>query len=535
MKSKESFEVLYLGSENIQISKMEKELCNFYNVKITADDGDMIKFNINNRDYFILNTYSKNFTINRIQVFKKDEEIIIVTFNKELIINDKCLKNKYKKVAEDIKEEFLYSLALYYIRNEDIESCEAAIAQTGDINAYKLLKDCKSINDKEEFVDEAILYIKEKDKRFKSGKVKIKIKDIEEDTSCLIEVLEEIMKDEESKLLYDYSYMYSRIGTKSNMIEDDYSFIRPQVGYGEIIDIVIGSQKLNLAAKVRVSGEVINKEDNLKLDAYILREYVIILNGCLNMDFIWCTLSKKLKSKYRKDKIIKSIDKIYGKEIITLDLRKLKITNNRVTKSLKIDEIAEYLYKIEKYKVKQRVVSTLMKELQGKLEDISSNGIYERRLEIMKRYRVNTNGLYSPLSTEKNENDFSIYLAEILEWKVEKFPKKNVESEVVKEYSKLIDDDIENSYIRLKNLLKAIKTEKKELEYNVNRVRLSAGITGKQIFIWEAEHEKEKKETDKILNINSVIGAKVKISTKTINNITIREDNYKALIRYEDI
>ena len=77
-----------------------------------------------------------------------------------------------------------------------------------------------------------------------------------------------------------------------------------------------------------------------------------------------------------------------------------------------------------------------------------------------------------------------------------------------------------------------IKEKKKSLEYKVNRVRLSSGILDKTIFFWEKEIEKEKKETDNILNINSVVGDKVKVSTKTINDVVIRQDSYKALIRY---
>ena len=125
------------------------------------------------------------------------------------------------------------------------------------------------------------------------------------------------------------------------------------------------------------------------------------------------------------------------------------------------------------------------------------------------------------------------YLADILEWKVEKFQRKNEEIKVLDEYRKLMNDDIGDSINRLINELKNIKEKKKSLEYKVNRVRLSSGILDKTIFFWEKEIEKEKKETDNILNINSVVGDKVKVSTKTINDVVIRQDSYKALIRYD--
>lgn len=528
LKGKENLDISYLGSDKIQISKIEKKLCNFYKVKFSTEDKEILKFDIANKDFFILNTFTRNANIDKTQFFANDEDIVMVVFDEELVVNKKRVKSRYKTVMNDIKEKFLYSLAVYHLKNDDVESAKVVIAQTGNINGYTFLENCKSLSDKNKIIEELTSYIREKSTMYESKKVNIKVINPEEE-SCLIEILEEIVQDKDSHLLYDYSYMYNRITSKTDMIEDNYTFIRPKFGYGEIVEIVIGSQKTNISVKVKVNGEVINKENNLKLDAYIFREYALVLNGYLNMDVIWCKLSKKLKSKYRRNKLIKSIDKIYGEEIVTLDLRKINITNERVLNSLTIDKIAESLYEIERLKVRQKVLRSLLKEITINTNNISC----EKKLEVLKKYRVNENGLYTPLAIEKNTSDFSVYLADILEWKVEKFQRKNEEIKVLDEYKKLMNDDIGDSINRLLNELKNIKEKKKSLEYKVNRVRLSSGILDKTIFFWEKEIEKEKKETDNILNINSVVGDKVKVSTKTINDVVIRQDSYKALIRYD--
>lgn len=166
-------------------------------------------------------------------------------------------------------------------------------------------------------------------------------------------------------MLWDYIYEYSKATSKNNLIEYNYIFIKLKVGYGEITGIVIGSKKINLYVKVKVEGEVKNKENNLKLDSHIFREYIVVLNGRLNAHSIWCKLSNKLKSKYRKRKLVKSINNIYGEEIVTLDLTKLEITNNKLLRGLDIETIAEYPYKIEELKIRQGILKNIIKYIKG--------------------------------------------------------------------------------------------------------------------------------------------------------------------------
>lgn len=522
MKNKEYLGVEYLGRDNIQISEYEKKICNFYLIKNSKNTEAY--YTINNKDYFILQE-AKRLKENRNILY---EECKIVIFEDELIVNEEIFTCRKKKLVErNIKEDFLYSLTLYYIKNENSESGKEIISQLGDIYIYKLLENEFDIEEKNKIIDLLKVCIEDRSSRFKDGKINIKNNLMINENECLIEVLNEILSDDKSKLLWDYSYDYSRVTSKNNMIEDNYVFIKPKVGYGEITEIIIGSKKLNICLKVKIEGEVKDKETNLKLDSHIFREYIIVLNCRLNQSYIWCKLSNKLKSKYKKRKLIKSINNIYGEEIITLDLAKIDITNHKLLRSLDIETVAQYLYKIEELKIRQGVLKNIIKAMY--VNNMDKDIITETK----KRYRVDEFGLYHPIGVvkSKGEEEFQIYSTKFLEWKLEKYPKKKYENEILREYETILENEALKSIDSIYNEYKNIKEKQKELEYKVNVVRISSAILNKEIFVWDKKYEKEKKENDKVLNINVVIGGKIKVFTKVINNINIRQDSYSTITR----
>lgn len=531
--------VEYLGSEELQISETEKKKCNFYSVKATKNlNKEIIDFEVGEGDYFLLKNFLRKQSAEKITASTTEEEIKICTFNRSLVIDGEELpKTKTKTVSEKEKEDFLYALAMYHLINEDFEGAEIALAQTGDINAYSSVTNCYSLEEKDRAIKTLNQIIDGKEKRFKHGKVNIRINTLEEEPLCLLEVLQQVLSDKDSSLLWDYSYKYKRIGTKKNLMEDKYKFIRPKFGFGQVEGIVIGSKELNIGFRVKIAGEVINTENKLKLDAHLYRDYILILNGNINTEFIGCKLSKELKRKFRKEKIIKAITKVYGEEIITLDIRQLNSTNKRVLKSLNSGTIAEYLYKIEELSCRQWALNTLIKQL-DKLEyednlPLKYKDITIEQASICQSYRVNQKGLYSPIEVEGNEGErpYQVYPARVLEWKIEKFPKAKEQEKALKEYEKLIKAEPSNSSKTLKEELLKVKEEKALLQYKVNVVRLSCGLSNRTVFLWDNEIEKEKKETDKVLKMNVVVGEKVLISTKTINNIKVRQDSYTVLTR----
>lgn len=522
LKNQESLGIEYLGRDNIKISEYEKKVCHFYLIKNNKNTEDY--YTINNKDYFILKE-AKRVRENRNIVY---EECEVVIFEDELIIDKEKVRLGKKKVVDiKTKEDFLYSLALYHIRNENRENGKEAIRQLGDIYIYRLLENEFDIEEKNRIIALLNLCISDRRSRFKEGKININDNLMIKEDECLIEILNEILNDDKSKLLWDYSYDYNRVTSKNRMIEDNYVFIKPKVGYGEITEIIIGSKKLNICIKVKVDGEVKDKETNLKLDSYIFREYIIVLNGRLNQSYIWCKLSNELKLKYKKRKLIKSINNIYGEEIITLDLTKIDITNNKLLMSLDIETIAQYLYKIEELKIRQFILKKIIKDRH--LNDIGKDAI----TEIKKMYRVDEFGLYHPIGVvkSKGEEEFQVYLTKFVEWKIEKYPKKKFENEILKEYTITLDNEGLKSSELIYDEYKKIREKQKELEYKVNVVRISSAILNKEIFIWDKKYEKEKRESDNVLNINIIIGGKVTVFTKVINNINIRQDFYSTITR----
>lgn len=197
-------------------------------------------------------------------------------------------------------------------------------------------------------------------------------------------------------------------------------------------------------------------------------------------------------------------------------------------------EVAQYLYDVEVLGVKKWALKQLIEQrLQACGKSAIDLGSSDKVIrDLKKRFYIDEKGIYQPRKTKVEENlPYEVYPATILEWKIDKFPKKKVQEEALAMYSHLVDEDIEESYIRLRKELSKIKKEKKEKESLINLVRLSVGIIGKSLFLWEEEVEKSKVETDKVLGINVVVDEKVHISTKVIGNIKIREDHYTILAR----
>lgn len=490
---------------------------------------EILDIKIDNDKYFILNTYSMG-ERGLLKTVADDEDIVICVFNEELKIKEKITNAKrYKKEKEKIYEKFLYSLSLYYLINEDLEKAQYLLSQTGDIEAYENINNCYSFIELGQAINNLSIKVKDETKRFKKGKKEIQIQSLEEKI-CLLEVLKEILEDKESSLLWDYKYKYKRIGRKAELVEERYKFLRPSFGYGQVIDVAIGSKKLNVGVLVKIDGQVMDTKTMLKLDSHIFRQYNIISNGNINTEFIWCKLSQDLKKKFRKEKIIKEVNKYNGEEVVVLDLRKLKTTNKRLLKSLSGEEIANCLYEIEKLKCRAWAINKILKEL--KIEEKNSKKKISLREKIRDEYGVGEDGLYRPLGVGKKESEeYEVYEAKVLEWKIEKFPKKKELDEALKYYNEFKISEPKEAINKLKEELKTIKKEKESLSYKLNIVRLSCGLMESSPFIWEDEKVKEKKEMDKELGRNAIVNSKVNILTKKIKDINLRQDSYKILTK----
>lgn len=499
-----------------------------------VNNKELVQFNISNNDYFIMNESLRKSRTETIKVLKSNSENIIITFNDEIIINDKLIKTTKKIVSDEVLEDFFYSLALYHVKNEDIESGEVVIAQTEDLGAYAALANCHSFLEKGKVINLLTILIENKDKRFKKGKSKIKVQDPANEPLCLLEVLKEILEDEGSKLLWDYKYKYKRIGVKTKSIEDDYVFNYPKEGYGRVTSLSIGSKKLNIGVKVEVKGDVQNINSKLKLDAVVYRDYNLVVNGNINTTKLWCELSKPLKTKLRKEKLIKKTIKTEYNEVSIIDLTKLKATNKRLLKLLTQKELAEYIYEIEVLECKQTSLKSQIADLikNHTLEESTHQSLSHEESEVRKIFRVDENGIYKPLRVSHEEaGSFEIYPATVLEWKIDKFPRKKELDKLLAVYKDLRRHEARDDYEVLTHELYKVKKELSRKRDVVNIIRLSCGLTGKSVFMWEDEIDKAKKESDKNLNMNMVVGEKMTVSTKIVDGILIRQNKYTVLTK----
>ena len=498
------------------------------------NESEMIKVKIENSNFFVPGLNKEFHKPSTINSFKKNEENIIAIIEEDLKIDGNTFNSEDKKVDETIKFNMLYSLALNHIINEDIDSAEVVLAQTGDIAAFEVISNCYSFAEKGTAINKLNRLVVDKDERFKKGKKEIKVLSIEEEPICLLEVLQEILNDKESELLWDLSYKYKRITQKTSSIEDEFKFIYPKDKFAKINSITIGSKKLNIGVNVEINGYVENTNNKLKLDAKIYKDYNLVVNGNINTSEIWAKLSDKLFCKLHSEGLIKSTTLVEGSAVYTIDLTKIKSTNKRMLKSIDQETLATYLNRIEELSVHQWAIKQNIKNILNDIDTdkLEFSNLSEEEIEVRRMFRVDEKGVYKPLSIDKTETEaFEVYPVTILEWKVEKFPKTKLQKELLSYYSEFITSNAKESYDILNNALKDIQREKRDLSNKVSLIRLSVGLIGKSIFLWEEEVSKSKKETDKVMNRNMVIGETMTVSTKTINGISIRQDRYNCLVK----
>ncbi|MGL5352452.1 MAG: hypothetical protein ACRDA5_03910, partial [Clostridium sp.] len=277
-----------------------------------------------------------------------------------------------------------------------------------------------------------------------------------------------------------------------------------------------------------------NINSKLKLDAVVYRDYNLVVNGNINTTQLCCELSKALKTKLRKEKLIKRTIKTEYNEVSIIDLTKLKATNKRLLKLLSQKELAEHIYEIEVLECKQTSLKNQIADLikNHTLEESTHLSISQEESEVRKIFRVDENGIYKPLRVCHEETgSFEIYPATVLEWKIDKFPRKKELEKLLAEYKDLRRHEPRDDYEVLTHELYKVKKELSRKRDVVNILRLSCGLTGKSIFMWEDEINKPKKETDKNLNMNMIVGEEMTVSSKTVDGILIRQNKYTVLTK----
>lgn len=498
-----------------------------------VNDEMIIEVPINNNDFFVVSDAMHFHSPKVLKSLKKNTENLIVSFNDDLVIEDHVVPSFEIEVPKDKLEDLLYGLTLNHIIYEDVDSAEITLSQTGDVNLFKQINNCYSFAEKGNIINKLQTVLIDKSQRFIEGKQEIKVLSPDEEPICLIEILQQVLNDKDSSLLWDVNTKYKRISQKTNYVEDDIVFEYPKKGYMPINSITIAKDKLNVNVKATIYGQVLNKKTTMKMDAKTYRDYTLIKNGIINVDRLIVKLSPTLKNKFIE--FITDIINYNGEELLVINLLKVKTTNKRVLRSISQDVLAQNLYDVQELGVKQWAIKQHIKTLTttNDLDKIDLSNLSQEIIDARKLFRIDEKGVYSPLEVEKDETQlFELYQASIIEWKIEKFPKTKLQKDLLEYYTQFIDqNNIKESFDKLNGLLVDVQEEKRRKENEINLVRISAGLIGKPIFLWENVTSKAKKTIDKTFNMNMIVGGMATISTKTINNIQIREDKYNILVK----
>lgn len=431
------------------------------------------------------------------------------------------------KEISQILTDYKYCLAKYHLENEDIDNYEYIVKDIGDISLYEKTQNCCSFTEKGKALNVINELIKSKQFRFANG-----FKDFKQSNDvepmCFLEIIEEIVKDNDSQLYWDTETPYHRITQKQNSNEDNIRFTRISEGLIPVNNISISNEKLNISVNVPLEGIVSDSISGAKLKANIFRQYNLINGGNINIPYINAKLSDRVLKDLEPLNIL-SINNKYSipnvVNIYKIDLSGIKTANKRILKSISQENIKNYLLKINELYCEQYAVNKRIKELLGDSKKIDISNLSPEEIELHKLLRVDENGIYMPKSISKDDTTpFDVYPAVYMTWEV-KTSETKLKKFYIEKYSGVSD---------INNLIKTqtdIRIGKRNLEFLVNSVRIAAALMNKTPFFFDSEIEKEKTVTDNILNINTIVDGLINERKKIMDDNILVQQKWLQMIK----
>ncbi len=486
------------------------------------------KFTIKNEAVFLCEAH-QYFTDGYIEGLSEEQENILVAYDEPLELIVPKVKIKREENLDHIMPYYLYQWGAYLVKQGKIEDAEEIIAETKDIAAYKKVYSAYSTREKGQLYKFLLQLAENPDKRYKEGREEINPQILKkEEPLCLLEVLALIMNDKDSALFWDYSYSYERIGPTYMPEEQDYIFIKPHLGYGKIERVHIGSKKLNIGVQVKVDGQVEEYKTHLKLDASVYREYNILVNGNLNTKYLIAKLSPAVRRILRRQGAIQLIMKQGKVFFYKLKLEKLKVVNHRILEDVTSEQVANMLYDKEVLKLKESLINKYLKTY---LKEIKKGR--NRYWKLYERFKINEQGIFQ--TTDKivdKADEIATYKAEVVEWKIEKFPRKRLEEEIMEEYLLDVLKPTSRQIKQLEDLQITLKKQKRNMEDALQFIRMASILLNKPIFLWENTIVKPKKQTIPFVEGNAVVGSCMYVSTLQVGERRIKEERYTLIVGY---
>lgn len=465
----------------------------------------------------------------------------VVKNNCVAIFDDNWKAPAIKEPSLYVVDDFYYSLARYYLNNDDLDNYEFIVKLLGDVNLYESTQNCYSFIEKGNAVNKVTETLEDVNKRFVKGRQPI-VETLEGEKLCILEILQMIMEDKDSNLIWDLNTPYHRITQKTNTIEDAIKFERQSEGFVPVTSLTVGSTKLNIGVKVRQPGKVIDTISGLSMDSCIFRDYNIVNGGNINVPYINATLSMKLFTKFVDEGLLQLqvLPKNFnGKGVYTIDLTGIKSTNKRILKSMSMNEIIKNLVDIAELKCKQWALNQIKNEVVGDKSRVDLIGLSIEEQELRKLLRIDENGIYQPLETEKDDTSpFEIYPAVHMTWGINKFPEKAKKEEYLKDIKKFLNDcnyiigkNDEEIFDLLNTMLEVTRNEMHQKEHKVNSIRIASAMMNKSPFTWDEEIEKAKTANDKILGRNMIVGGITNQCKKDTNDVIVQQNKWVQLIK----
>ena len=484
------------------------------------------KFTIKNDAVYLCEAH-QYFTEGYIEGLSEKQDNILVTYDKPLEFMGLKAKIKKEENIDEVMEYYLYQWGAYLVKQGKIEDAEEIIAETKDIAAYKKVYSAYSMREKGQLYKFLLQLAENPAKRYKEGREEINPQILKkEEPLCLLEVLALIMNDEDSTLFWDYGYTYERIGPTYMPEEQDYVFIKPHLGYGRIERVHIGSKKLNIGVQVKVDGQVEEYKTHLKLDASVYREYNILVNGNLNTKYLIAKLSPAVRKKLRKQGAIQLIMKQRKEVFYKLKLEKLKVVNHRILEGITPEQVVNMLYEKEVLKLKESLINKYLKTY---LKEIKRGR--NRYWKLYERFKINEKGIFQATDKSVDKDDgITTYKAEVVEWKLEKFPRKRLEEEMIEEYHLDVLKPTSRQIKQLEDVQVILKKQKRNMEDALQFIRIGSILLNKPIFLWENTMIKPKKQTIPFVEGNAVVGDCMHVSTLRIGERGIREERYTLIV-----
>jgi hypothetical protein len=155
-----------------------------------------------------------------IRKFNERKNVIAIIGSPWVKADDSIYPVDLNTALEDpgILDDFYYSLARYYAREEDMDNMEFIIKVLGDIALFEKVQNCYSFIEKGNAINNITGALEHMSLRFVKGRNPIV--ESANEKLCILEILQSIIEDTDSELYWDMNTPYHRITQHSKQIED---------------------------------------------------------------------------------------------------------------------------------------------------------------------------------------------------------------------------------------------------------------------------------------------------------------------------